>query len=407
MKKFVLLIVVFSFFSCNKDETPGDYVNVAVPLVMSKTEFRNSVEVQSPKRIEEAGKIYAYSNYIFVNDEFRGIHVIDNSNPSSPRAISYVKIPGNIDISIKNNYLYADSSTDLVVFDISDIHKIETIGRLEDVFSVYDYKIPEEAEYADFNGYNYADDIIVGWTIEKREKSIVHSGGLEIFDMALANSNSNIGTGGSLARFQIFDDYLYAVSSHEMAIFNIGNLSQPTHLTTKYAGNNLETMFEADGFMYLGSTDGMYIYSLDNPADPTLISEFVHWTGCDPVVVDGDYAYLTIRSGNNCGDQESVLEVIDVSDKNAPLLVDTYSMDNPYGLGVNGNNLFVCDGESGLKVFDKTNPLDLQLVKTFSSLNAKDVIPLPSTLLMIGDKILYQYEYTNDSITLLSTFSLD
>lgn len=301
--------------------------------------------------------------------------------------------------------MYADSSSDLVVFDISNINQIGVVARLEDVFSVYDYQIPEEADYADFGNFNYADEIIIGWTIEQRESSSELGGGIEIFDAALANSN--IGVGGSLARFQIFEDYLYTVASHEMTIFNINNLSQPIFVSTEYAGNNIETLFETDGFLYLGSTDGMYIYGLENPEDPNYISEFVHWTGCDPVVVDGDFAYLTIRSGNNCGDQESVLEVIDIKDKNAPTLVATYSMDNPYGLGFNGDNLFVCDGQSGLKVFDKTNPLDLQLVQTFSSLNAKDVIPLSNTLLMIGENALYQYEYINNTINLISTFQLD
>ena len=405
MKKFVFLFVAISFFSCNNDDPQGDLLSVAVPILMNKTEFRNSVEVQSPHPIDETGKIYAYDQYIFVNNKFHGIQVIDNTNPSSPKAISYIKIPGNIDIAIKNNYLYADSSTDLVVFDISNINQIGVVARMEDVFSIYDYQIPENADYADFGTFNNAEDIIVGWTIEQRESSSVYGGGLEIFDAALANSN--IGTGGSLARFQIFEDYLYTVASHEMTIFNINNLSQPTLVSTEYAGNNIETLFETDGFLYLGSTDGMYIYSLDNPDDPNYVSEFVHWTGCDPVVVDGDYAYLTIRGGNNCGDQESVLEVIDISNKNIPTLAATYSLDNPYGLGFKNNNLFVCDGGSGLKVFDKTNPLSLQLVQTFSSVKSKDVIPLPNTLLMIGDNVLYQYEYINDAINLISTFQLD
>ena len=100
------------------------------------------------------------------------------------------------------------------------------------------------------------------------------------------------------------------------------------------------------------------------------------------------------------------MEVIDVSDKSAPTLINSYKMDNPYGLGVKENNLFVCDGTSGLKVFDVTNPLDLKLLQTFSSLNAKDVIPLPNSLLMIGDKVLYQYEYVDGTINLISTYSL-
>ena len=406
MKKIVFLLVVLSLFSCNKDETPTDFYNVAVPLLMNKAEFRSSVEIQTPRSIEEAGKIYAYNDYIFVNDEFNGIHVIDNTNPSSPHAISYIKVPGNIDISIKNNFLYADSSTDLVVFDISNIQKIKAIGRLEDVFSIYDYKIPEEADYADYSNFNFTDQIVVGWTIEKREINSIKNGGIQILETVMANSNSNIGKGGSLARFQIVEDYLYAVSSHEMTIFDISVLTQPTFVSREYSGNNLETMFEYDGFLYLGSTDGMYIYSLENPAQPKYVSELVHWTGCDPVVVNGNYAYLTIRGGNNCGDQESILEVIDVADKSAPALINSYKMDNPYGLGVKENTLFVCDGTSGLKVFDVSNPLDLKLLQTFSSLNAKDVIPLPNSLLMIGDNVLYQYEYVDGTINLISTYSL-
>lgn len=407
MKKILILLALACVFSCNNDDTPTDFVNVAVPLVMSKEVFRNSVEIQSPKQVDLVGKIYAYNNYIFVNNQYKGIQIIDNTNPSSPNAIAYIKIPGNIDISIKDDYLFADSSTDLVVFDISDINNIVIAGRLKDVFSIYDYQIPEEAEYADFGNFNYNNDIVVGWDIEKRERSTVYGGGIEIFDAVAAQSGSKIGTGGSLARFQIYDNYLYTVTSHEMTIFNISNLSQPTFVSTGYAGNNLETMFESEGYLYLGSTDGMYIYGLENPDTPNFISEFVHWTGCDPVVVDGDYAYVTIRSGNNCGDQDSVLEVIDVSDKTTPTLIATYSMDNPFGLGVKSNFLFVCDGESGLKVFDKTNPMDLNLEQTFSDLTSIDVIPLSNTLLMIGGNMLYQYEYTNGSINLISTFQLN
>lgn len=409
MKNIVFLFLSFCLVSCNSEDNHTDYLNVAVPKLMSKAEFRNSVEVLSPQNIDVAGKIYAYNDYIFVNNMFNGIQVIDNTNPSSPHAISYIKVPGNVDIAIKDNYLFADSSTDLVVFDISNINQISVIGRLKDVFSVYNYQIPEEADYADFGTFNYSEDIIVGWDIEKRKTNAVYNGGPEIFtiDAALANSGGKIGVGGSLARFQIFEDFLYTVASHEMTIFNINNLSQPTFLSTKYAGNNIETLFESEGFLYIGSTDGMYIYGLENPEDPNLISEFVHWTGCDPVIVEGDYAYLTIRGGNNCGDQESVLEVINISDKTNPTLAATYSLDNPYGLGLKNNNLFVCDGESGLKIFDKTNPLDMHIKQTFSSLKAKDVIPLSNTLLMIGENVLYQYEYLNDGINLISTYHLD
>lgn len=408
MKKIVILLSVVFLWSCKSDDTEYATLNVAVPQVVSKEEFRNLVEVQSPKPIKDAGKIYTYGDYIFVSDRYEGVHVINNVNPSAPSFVAYIKIPGNEDISIKNNFLYADSAIDLVVFDISDITNIQLVSQLEEVFNVYNFRYPENIDTVDFSSYNYETDIIVGWSVEQRQVEAGQNFGFETVDTAANDSggSNTVGTGGSLARFQIVNEYLYTVSTHEMTIFDISNLDEPSLSTTFYAGNNIETMFQADGYLYLGSTDGMYIYSLQNASAPEYVSEFVHWTGCDPVVVDGDYAYLTLRGGNDCGQQESVLEVIDISDKNYPTLVGVYSLENPYGLGFNQNTLFVCDGTSGLKVYDKTDPLDIQWMETFSAVHATDVIPLQNSLLMIGNNVLYQYLYNESSIELLSTLQL-
>lgn len=410
MKKlFWLFATIVLLWSCDNDNTEFEIINVATPEVMSKMEFRNSVEVLPPQTIDESGKIYAYGNYIFVNDEFQGVHIIDNTNPETPNNIAFLKIPGNIDISIKNNFLFADSSTDLVVFDISVVNDIQQINRLEDVFSIYDYQIPLDVDEVNWTNFDYETQVIVGWTVTQEQREVVEDQDdifLETGGGDLANNAGDVGTGGSLARFQIVGDYLYTVGSYEMDIFNISDLSQPILSDSMYAGWNIETMFQADGYLYLGGTNGMYIYSLDNPAYPQYMSEFVHWEGCDPVVVDGDIAYLTLRGGNACGQQESILEVIDVSDKLYPQLIASYSMDNPYGLGFKNNLLFVCDGASGLKIFNKSDPSDLQLIMEYTDIFTKDVIPLDNVLLMIGDDILYQYEYLEEGINLISTMPL-
>ncbi|SFZ91018.1 Uncharacterized conserved protein [Flaviramulus basaltis] len=409
--KYLFLPLLFLMtFSCDKNDLEYEFVQVATPNLMSKSAFRNSVKVTAPQPIEEAGKIYAYKDYIFVNDVNKGVHIIDNSNPESPQAISYIDVPGNEDVSVKDDYLYADSATDLVVFDISDINNISLVERLEDVFEIYNYNIPVNAEIVDFDKFNYESDIIVGWTVTtERRKKVNNIGVVDVvFDGALTNSAESVtGTGGSLARFQIVDNYLYAVGNNQMAIFNIQNLAEPTLANTQYAGWNIETMFQADDYLYLGSTNGMYIYSLTNPSFPEFVSEFTHWEGCDPVVVDGDYAYLTLRGGNACGQLESVLEVIDISDKSAPTLIKQYSLDNPYGLGIKGNTLFVCDGTSGLKLFDKTDPLNINMLGNLKNIQSKDVIPLENTLLMIGDKTIYQYEYLDDTVKLISSYFLN
>jgi len=404
MKKVVLILLSLFIWTCNNDEKNETYT-VAIPETITKAEWRTKVEVQMPKPILDVGKIYAYGDYIFINEKLQGVHVIDNSNPSTPTAVSFIYIPGNEDISIKNNYLYADNAIDLVVFDISDITAITEVLRLEDVFYYYfEYAVPVDGFYVDYEDFNYEEDVIVGWTYEEREYEVDNSEHVT-FDSGLANST---GVGGSLARFQIVNDYLYTVGESELSVFNITNLSEPGLVETYYAGWGIETMFYADGYLYLGGTNGMFIHSLENPASPQYISDFNHWEGCDPVVVDGDYAYLTLRGGNECGQELSVLEVIDVSDKYNPMRVAQYFLDNPYGLGFKDNTLFVCDGESGLKVYDKSNPLELQRINEFNDVQAIDVIPLEDRLLMVSENALYQYEYVDESsIELLSTFMLN
>jgi len=411
LKYFFVSLVFIGALSCDKnDDADYEFVQVATPQLMSKTTFRSSVEVIAPKTIEEPGKIYVYQDYIFVGDVHSGIHIIDNSDPKSPKAIKFIQIPGNEDISVKDNFLYADSATDLVVFDISDINNVSIIEQLEDVFNVYNYDIPVEAEAVDYGKFDFDDDIIVGWTLTtERRKKVDNTIDKALDDGVVlsAGAESTTGTGGSLARFQIVDNYLYTVGNYEMAIFNIQNLAEPVLSNTQYAGWNIETMFQAEGYLYLGSTNGMYIYNLVNPSSPEFVSDFKHWEGCDPVVVDGDYAYLTLRGGNLCGQLESVLEVIDISDKTNPTLAARYNLENPYGLGIKNDMLYVCDGTAGLKLFERETSEDLRLVNSLKDIQAKDVIPLEKSLIMIGEKTLYQYEYIENNIGLISSYILN
>ena len=411
LKYFFVSLVFIGALSCDKnDDADYEFVQVATPQLMSKTAFRSSVEVIAPKTIEEPGKIYVYQDYIFVGDVHSGIHIIDNSDPKSPKAIKFIQIPGNEDISVKDNFLYADSATDLVIFDISNINNVSIIERLEDVFNIYNYDIPVEAEAVDYGKFDFDDDIIVGWTLTtERRKKVDNTIDIALDDGVVlsAGAESTTGTGGSLARFQIVDNYLYTVGNYEMAIFNIQNLAEPVLSNTQYAGWNIETMFQAEGYLYLGSTNGMYIYNLVNPSSPEFVSDFTHWEGCDPVVVDGDYAYLTLRGGNLCGQLESVLEVIDISDKTNPTLAARYNLENPYGLGIKNNMLYVCDGTAGLKLFERETSEDLILVNSLKDIQAKDVIPLEKSLIMIGEKTLYQYEYIENNIGLISSYILN
>ena len=409
----ILILGLFTLISCNNDNDEYIMVKVATPEYMTVDALRSSVEITSPIPIIESGKIYVYNDLVLVSDIDRGIHVIDNSNPENPHKIACIKIKANKDMEIKGDYLYADSLMDLVVFDISDIYSIKEVTRLENVLQQY-VPVPFfEDVIVDYgeNTHN-PDEIIIAWNITDELRTIeeineINRGGI-MDDLVFANeANVSTGQGGSLARFKIVNDILYAVDSHSINIFNIENLEFPEDVGEIYAGFDIETIFNRDVHLFLGSMSGMYIYDISSPATPKFVSEFQHGTACDPVVVDDQYAYITLRAGNFCGALDSSLQIVDISDLYNPELKKSYAMDNPYGLGVKENLLFICDGTSGLKVYNKTDVEDLKLLDHFKDINTYDVIPLDERLLMIGDNELFQYEYSDNGLDLLSKFSLN
>ncbi len=412
---FLVLLIASSvgFLSCDKgdDSKYADYL-VARPLKMSVSEFKNGVAIIDPVPVQVSGKIYTYKDFIFINDKSRGVHVIDNSNVASPKKIAFIKIPGNVDISVKDDFLYADSLNDLVVLDISDITNIHEVNRLENVLNGY-VVWPFDADIIESGNIDYQNEMIIGWeTVTERRlisdyENYKGVGGIGIFFAEAAANDVSVGQGGSLARFKIVDDFLYAVDSHTLNVFDIQDLENPKDLEDVYAGFDIETIFNRGQYLFLGSMSGMYIYDISSPATPVFVSEFQHGTACDPVVVDGDYAYVTLRGGNECGATESGLFIVDISNIENPVLKTQYPLDGPYGLGVKDEKLFVCDGASGLKVYDKSDVMNLIELSHFKDIQTFDVIPLENTLLMVGTETLYQYEYLNDSIQLISTLKLD
>ncbi len=215
-----------------------------------------------------------------------------------------------------------------------------------------------------------------------------------------SSTSSDTGQGGSTARFTIINDYLYTVNENSLRVFDITLPESPNFNVDVPIGFGIETIFPYKNNLFIGSQTGMYIYDLTNPKVPSLLSTYRHVYSCDPVVVQGNYAYVTLRSGNTrCRRGSNELQIIDISNLSLPKLVQSYPMSNPKGLGVDGNNLFICD--NGIKIYDiSVTPIQL---KTKFSISANDLIPFDNKLLVIGDDGFYQYKYTDTDITLLSS----
>lgn len=220
-------------------------------------------------------------------------------------------------------------------------------------------------------------------------------------DSSVQSDASQTGIGGSTARFAIVGNYLYTVNSSDLGVIDITNPGSPNYVSTKRIGFGIETIFPYNDYLFIGAQTGMYIYDISNPTSPNKLSQYEHIYSCDPVVVQGDYAYVTLHSENSwCGRFTDELHIIDISNLNKPELLTIYTMSNPLGLGIDGDNLFVCD--KGLKVYDITDKNNIVLKQHFL-ITAYDVIPYNNLLIVIGDNGLYQYDYSGDDLTLLST----
>ena len=105
------------------------------PILMDRDEMENSIAYTSAKEMLEPGKIYLKGDTIFINEKYKGIHIIDNSNPSSPKNVGFIIIPGCIDMAMKEDILFADNSVDLIALRLSaNISQMQITKRIRNTF---------------------------------------------------------------------------------------------------------------------------------------------------------------------------------------------------------------------------------------------------------------------------------
>jgi len=225
-------------------------------------------------------------------------------------------------------------------------------------------------------------------------------------DNSFGNVESSTGQGGSLARFTVFRDYLYTVDNQDLNVFSIVDHEQPVQVNEIQIGFNIETLFNYKEYLFIGSQNGMYIYSVEHPETPTYLSEAQHFTACDPVIANFTHAFVTLHSNTGCGNNLNQLQIYNVEDIENPVLISTRNLTKPIGLGLYRNYLIVCDDE--VKIFDISNPENAQLVHNINR-DAFDVIIKNNLLILVGETGVYQYNLDAANIqntTELSTINI-
>ncbi len=399
------LLLIGSFTSCIKDQCVRTF-RMYTPVYRTAEEVRAGIMGVEARPVENPGKIFIYGQYVFLNELDKGIHVIDNSNVYAPKQVSFIAVPGCLDMAVKGNTLYADAYTDLVVMDITDpVH-----ARLKKVVEgIFPHRYYGSGIWSD------ASKVVADWTYTDTTMEVdCGSGGFfglrvqeeaVFFDLGgcvscmqnggTSGAKSPFGMGGSMARFTIMDNHLYAVNTSSLHVFGISKPQDPVRGKEVPLSWNIETIYPFRDRLFIGSNAGMYLFSVANPDNPEQLGKFEHARACDPVVGDDRYAYVTLRSGTECEGFSNQLDIVDLRNPSSPFLFKTYAMKNPHGLSKDGKLLFICDGAAGLKVYDATDPNDLVLLSVVEGIEAYDIIAWKGIALVTAKGGLYQYAYDN------------
>ncbi|MFN8672326.1 MAG: hypothetical protein U0457_09665 [Candidatus Sericytochromatia bacterium] len=392
--KIKLLFISLFFLFFNSSCISGIGVNfIYENIYLSLDKISNNIKLIKPRQLKNIEKIYTYKNYLFISSENMGIHIIDNSDPKNPINKGFLQIPLNQDISIKNDVLYADSINKILAIDISNIDKPSI---LKDIPFDYSYKIGKFSIDKE-KGLEIGKKKITSYQVRLINPKYFSL--LPAIETQPTNSPLSTGKGGSLARFSIVNDYLYTVTNSDINVFSLKNEKNPEKIGKVEIDKNradVETIYAYKDKLFMGSATGAYIYDNKNPQKPEFISKIEHIRSCDPIVVENDTAYITLRNGANCRNGNNQLDVVDIKDLKLPKIIKSYPITNPWGLAIKDSILYVCDYNEGLKIFDAKESSDLKELKNIQIKTPKDIILNENNLsIIVSDDGIYQYDLAN------------
>jgi hypothetical protein len=412
MKNLLVLFTLsaLTFTSCLEDECTSTRVyNYYEPVMMHESEFRTeAIEVSDSKELKLPGKLYFYKNYLLINDQGTGIHFYDITNDENPVEVTFFHLPGNFDMAINNDVLYADVVVDILAIDISDILNPKILNRAENykdqyipqdgIYYAYSLKT-ERTEIIDCSNPNFGRPFF----FDNNRGVFAEGIALPATQFSSSDNGGNSGVGGSFARFTISKNHLYTVDNANLNTWNIDG-QNIEKVATRNMGWGIETIYPFQDYLFIGSNSGMFIYNNEEPTRPTLVSTFTHASACDPVVTDGKYAYVTLRDGTECQGYTNQLEVVDITNIKSPKLVDSYPMVNPHGLSVVNDYLFVGEGQYGFKILDKSNPENVKTLSFNKNIKTYDVIALSEQkVFIVGDDGFYIAKVDNNQVSIKSS----
>lgn len=421
----VLAVLTLLSVACERDSCEETWTQVVpLPVTLDRAAVQDSITALPAREFCTGGNLYAYGDYLFVNSALEGYHLLDNSDPSDPRPVAFLRVPGATQMAFVDGRMVSDSYADLVVLDFAGPEHLTLLSSTPNfLLEANGFEIPSTEVAVGF------EDRAVEFTqtCDGRVTGQWGAGG-DIFMAETSFFDANIrgggggaspavNTAGSLARLAFCDASLYVLGTSTLATYHLGTDDELVATNNTDLGWGQETMIRRGDFLYVASQSALTILGVSGCGNPELLGTSRRWVeNNDPVAVEGDRAVATLRWGA-AGDEWAggELVVYDVTDRTNPTELNRVAMTHPVGVALHDGILYVCDDVDGVRVFDfvggpSTGLLSRELQTIPTPMLDVAVLPYPggTTVLTIGEGAMSQFARGADgTLTELVTRQVD
>ena len=353
MKRLVsptLLILFISSFALGWRDTPDDRLFMwAVSMTLS-------------------------GSRLYVSDADTGLHVYDVSNLSAPAKVIRIPLGGNISSAVKGDIVFSNHYGQLQAIRITggDYEVVAKVGEV----------------YSDPHGFPW----------HEGSGSDSGYGCMTCSDNSFAPMASPAPTGGggsSFATFAVVDNELYRVDRDDLIVYDVTDAQKPAKVSSVHVDWDIETLYPTSNLLFVGGRLGMYIFDRIDPLHPKQLSKIEHTVACDPVVVEGTTAFVTLRQMGGCGGGSDELMCVNIADPSQPKVVGEKPITTPWGLAVQNSQLFLSHGDSGYSLLDVSKPDAPEVKANWPTLATRDFIWSGNTLFVMSQDNVYIYDVTN------------
>jgi hypothetical protein len=310
---------------------------------------------------------------LYVSDSDTGLHVYDVSNLSAPSKVIRIPVRGNVSSALKDGIVFTNDYNQLQAIRITD--------------GSYDVVAKIGEPYSDPHGFPW------------HEGGGRDSGyGCMCSDNSFDPMTSPTPTGGggsSFATFAVVDNELYRVNDDDLIVYDVTDAEKPAKVSSVHVDWNIETLYPTPNLLFIGGRLGMYIFDRGDPLHPKQLSKIEHTVACDPVVVEGTTAFVTLRQMGGCGGVTNELMCVNIEDPSAPVIIGEKPLTTPWGLAVQNQQLFLSHGDSGYSLLDVSQPDAPEVKANWPTLPTRDFIWSGNTLFVLSKDNVYIYDVAN------------